>query len=154
MIAAFARNIAELRPRLVTFNGHGFDLPVLRYRAMVNKVSAPGFNVRPYFHRFTEDAVDLCDALSSYGSNGKTKLDEICKILGLPGKPEGVNGSNVEQMVAEGRIADVAHYCESDLVNTYLVWLRYLLFSGLITLEQLEWSEAQAAEFINARRMV
>ena len=88
------------------------------------------------------------------GSNAKTKLDEICKILGLPGKPEGVNGSNVEQMVAEGRIADVAHYCESDLVNTYLVWLRYLLFSGLITLEQLEWSEAQAAEFINARRMV
>jgi predicted PolB exonuclease-like 3'-5' exonuclease len=154
LIAAFARKIAELRPRLVTFNGHGFDLPVLSYRAMVNKVSAPGFNVRPYFHRFTEDALDLCDALSSYGSNGKTKLDEICKILGLPGNPEGVNGSNVEQMVAEGRIADVAHYCESDLVNTYLVWLRYLLFSGLITLEQLEWSEAQAAEFINARRMV
>jgi hypothetical protein len=57
-------------------------------------------------------------------------------------------------MVAEGRIADVAHYYESDLVNTYLVWLRYLLFSGLITLEQLEWSEAQSAEFINALRMV
>lgn len=151
LIAAFACKIAELGPRLVTFNGHGFDLPVLRYRAMVNKVSAPGFNVRPYFHRYTEDALDLCDALSSYGSNGKTKLDEICKVLGLPGKPDGVNGSNVEQMVTEGRIADVAHYCESDLVNTYLVWLRYLLFCGLITVEQLEWSEAQAAELINAR---
>jgi 3'-5' exonuclease len=120
---------------------------------MVNKVSAPGFNVRSYFHRYTEDALDLCGALSSYGSNGKTKLDEICKILGLPGKPKGVNGSNVEQMVAQGRIVDVAQYCESDLVNTYLVWLRYLLFCGLITDEQLEWSEAQAAEFINARGM-
>jgi 3'-5' exonuclease len=50
-----------MSPQLVTFNGNSFDLPVLRYRAMVHGVSAPGLSVRPYFHRYTEDAVDLCD---------------------------------------------------------------------------------------------
>jgi predicted PolB exonuclease-like 3'-5' exonuclease len=49
--------------RVFTFNGHSFDLPVLRYRAMVNRVSAGGLQVRQYFHRYTEDALDLCDVL-------------------------------------------------------------------------------------------
>jgi 3'-5' exonuclease len=61
LIAAFCDKIAELSPQLVTFNGNSFDLPVLRYRAMVHGVSAPGLSVRPYFHRYTEDAIDLCD---------------------------------------------------------------------------------------------
>jgi 3'-5' exonuclease len=68
LIAAFCDKIAELSPRLVTFNGHSFDLPVLRYRAMVHGVSAAGLSARPYFYRFSEDAIDLCDALSSLGS--------------------------------------------------------------------------------------
>jgi phosphoserine phosphatase len=76
-----------------TFNGHSFDLPVLRYRAMVNRISAVGLQVRDYFHRYTDDAIDLCDLLGSYVPGGKVKLDEVSKILGLPGKPEGVHGS-------------------------------------------------------------
>jgi 3'-5' exonuclease len=61
----------ELSPQLVTFNGNSFDLPVLRYRAMVHGVSAPGLSTRPYFHRYSEDAIDLCDALSSFSPGGK-----------------------------------------------------------------------------------
>jgi predicted PolB exonuclease-like 3'-5' exonuclease len=61
LITAFCDKIAELSPQLVTFNGNSFDLPVLRYRAMVHGVSAPGLATRPYFHRYTEDAIDLCD---------------------------------------------------------------------------------------------
>src|SRR5207247_8517753 len=61
LIRSFIDRIGELRPQLITFNGHSFDLPVLRYRAMVNRVSAAGLQVRPYFHRYTEDALDLCD---------------------------------------------------------------------------------------------
>jgi 3'-5' exonuclease len=53
-------------PQLVTFNGNGFDLPVLRYRAMIHAISAPGLAERSYFNRHTEDALDLCDALSSF----------------------------------------------------------------------------------------
>jgi 3'-5' exonuclease len=61
LIAAFVDRIAELKPQLVTFNGSSFDLPVLRYRAMVHRVPAFGLSARPYFHRYTDDAVDLCD---------------------------------------------------------------------------------------------
>ena len=99
LISAFVEKIGQLRPQLITFNGHSFDLPVLRYRAMVNRVAAGGLQVRPYFHRYTEDALDLCDALGSFASGAKVKLDEISKILGLTGKPEGVDGGRVEAMV-------------------------------------------------------
>jgi 3'-5' exonuclease len=63
LISDFVERIGQLRPQLITFNGHSFDLPVLRYRAMVNRISAAGLQVRQYFHRYTEDALDLCDIL-------------------------------------------------------------------------------------------
>jgi predicted PolB exonuclease-like 3'-5' exonuclease len=59
LISAFVDKIAELSPQLVTFNGNTFDLPVLRYRAMINSVSAPGLSARPYFNRYTDDALDF-----------------------------------------------------------------------------------------------
>jgi 3'-5' exonuclease len=61
LISSFVGRIAELSPQLVTFNGSSFDLPVLRYRAMVHGIAAPGIASRPYFNRYTEDAIDLCD---------------------------------------------------------------------------------------------
>src|SRR5215212_11006696 len=66
LIQTFVDRIAEYRPQLVTFNGSSFDLPVLRYRAMINRVSAPGLHARNYWNRYTEDALDLCDALASF----------------------------------------------------------------------------------------
>jgi 3'-5' exonuclease len=127
LISDFIERIGELRPQLITFNGHSFDLPVLRYRAMVNRISAAGLQVRQYFHRYTDDALDLCDVLGSYVPGGKVKLDEVSKILGLPGKPDGVDGSRVEEMVQAGQIDEVARYCETDALNTYRVWLIYEL---------------------------
>jgi predicted PolB exonuclease-like 3'-5' exonuclease len=121
LISDFVEKIGQLRPQLVTFNGYSFDLSVLRYRAMVNRLSAVGLQVRPYFYRYSEDAVDICDVLGSYVPGAKVKLDEVSKILGLSGKPEGVDGSRVEEMVLAGQIEEVAHYCESDVLNTYRV---------------------------------
>ncbi len=144
--------IGELLPQLITFNGHSFDLPVLRYRAMVNRVSAGGLQVRKYFHRYTDDALDLCDALGSYVPGAKVKLDEISKILGLTGKPEGIDGSRVEEMVFAGQIEDVARYCESDVLNTYRVWLVYELFRSAITRQELDWSEKQIRNFVASRK--
>ena len=152
LITAFVEKIGQLRPQLITFNGHSFDLPVLRYRAMVNWVAASGLQVRQYFHRYTEDALDLCDVLGSYVPGGKVKLDEVSKILGLTGKPEGVDGSRVEEMVLAGQIEEVARYCESDVLNTYRVWLVYELFRGSITAKELDWSEAQIRDFVAARK--
>jgi predicted PolB exonuclease-like 3'-5' exonuclease len=77
-----AGKIAELNPQLVTFNGNSFDLPVLRYRSMIHSIAAPGLAERSYFHHYSEDALDLCDALSSFSSGARATLNEISRIMG------------------------------------------------------------------------
>jgi hypothetical protein len=119
---------------------------------MVNRISAAGLHVRQYFHRDTDDALDLCDILGSYARGAKAKLDEVSKILGLTGKPEGIDGSKVGEMVAVGQIDEVARYCKSDVLNTFPVWLVYESFRGAITEAQLEWSEAQIRDFVAKRK--
>ena len=76
--------------------------------------------------------MDLCDVLSSYGSQGKVSLHELCKVMGFSGKPSGIDGSEVHRFFREGRIKEIADYCETDIVNTYRVWLRYELFQRAI----------------------
>jgi hypothetical protein len=71
--------------------------------------------------------------------------------MGLPGKPDGISGDQVEQFYREGRIREIADYCESDVVNTYRVWLRYELFRGRLTADAFQASETNLAEFIKAR---
>jgi predicted PolB exonuclease-like 3'-5' exonuclease len=151
LIASFCGKIAELKPQLVTFNGNTFDLPVLRYRAMIHGVSAPGLSARPYFNRYTEDAVDLCDILSSFAFHTKASLNELSKIMGMPGKPEGIGGNDVERYFLEGRIKEIADYCEIDVVNTYRVWLRYELFRGRLSESEHQASERSLADFIRSR---
>jgi 3'-5' exonuclease len=151
LIQAFVDKIGELHPQLVTFNGNSFDLPVLRYRAMTFGIAAPGLSARPYFNRYTDDAIDLCDVLSSFAPQAKASLHEICKVMGMSGKPEGIHGGEVARYVLEGRIKEVADYCETDIVNTYRVWLRYELFRGKLTSIQFQLSEQKLAEFIKSR---
>jgi hypothetical protein len=90
LITAFVDRIAELNPQLVTFNGASFDLPVLRYRAMTHSIAALGLSAGRYFNRYTDDATDLCDVLSSFSSQGKAMLHEVSRVMGLPGKPNGI----------------------------------------------------------------
>jgi 3'-5' exonuclease len=151
LISAFCEKIAELKPQLVTFNGNTFDLPVLRYRAMIHGVAAPGLAARPYFNRYTEDAVDLCDILSSFAPHTKASLNELSKIMGMPGKPEGIDGNEVERYFLESRIKEIADYCETDVVNTYRVWLRYELFRGRLSENEHQASERSLADFIGRR---
>jgi 3'-5' exonuclease len=151
LITAFVDKIAELNPQLVTFNGNSFDLPVLRYRAMINQVSAPGLAARLYFNRYTEDALDLCDALSSFSAQGKASLNEISVLMGLPGKPQHIDGSEVQRYFFEGNIKEIANYCETDIVNTYRIWLRYELFRGRLNQDAYDASERNLFEFIKVR---
>jgi predicted PolB exonuclease-like 3'-5' exonuclease len=151
LIASFVERIADLTPQLVTFNGSSFDMPVLRYRSMVHKVPAIGLSARPYFNRYTDDAMDLCDVLSSFSPQAKSTLHELCRVMGLPGKPDEIDGGEVERYYREGRIQEIADYCESDVVNTYRVWLRHELFRGKLTNAAFDASEANLAEFVTAR---
>jgi 3'-5' exonuclease len=151
LVQAFVDRIAELNPQLVTFNGNSFDLPVLRYRAMVHGVAAPGLSARPYFNRYTDDAIDLCDVLASFTSQAKATLHEICKVMGMSGKPHGIQGGDVGRYCLEGRIKEVADYCETNIVNTYRVWLRYELFRGRLDSSSFAASETNLIEFIRLR---
>jgi 3'-5' exonuclease len=151
LISSFCEKIGELTPQLVTFNGNTFDLPVLRYRAMIHAISAPGLAARPYFNRYTEDAVDLCDILSSFAPHTKVSLNELSKIMGIPGKPMGIDGTDVERYFLEGKIKEIAHYCETDVVNTYRVWLRHELFRGRLNESEHQASERNSADFIRRR---
>jgi predicted PolB exonuclease-like 3'-5' exonuclease len=158
LITAFVDRLDTLRPQLISFNGNAFDLPVLRYRAMIAEVSAPALSKRGYFNRYTTDCLDLCDVLASFNPSGRIKLDALAKILGFAGKPADLEGSQVEEYFNAGRISDIASYCESDVINTYRIWLRYELFRGALTSEGYERSQASLQNWIDrsgiARRPV
>lgn len=107
--------------------------------------------MRNYFARYTEDALDLCDALASFNSQGRVTLHELCRALGLPGKPEAVDGGSVDEMFRAGRIEDIARYCETDILNTYRAWLRYELFRGRLSREAFLSSEDDLVGYIRDR---
>jgi 3'-5' exonuclease len=118
---------------------------------MINRVSAPGLSLRPYFNRYTEDALDLCDALGSFMPIGKTSLNDLCRALGFPGKPEDIDGGEVERYVCEGRISEVSGYCECDVASTYRVWLVHELFRGRLSRSEFEASEDNLLGFLGER---
>ncbi len=150
LIEDFVARLSDA-PRLVTFNGHTFDLPVLRYRAMLHAVAAPGLAARLYFDRAGSDTIDLCDLLSGQERHARASLDELARLLDLPGKPHGIDGQAIEGLFAEGKHAEIAAYCESDVVNTYRCWLRYELFCGRLDAPRFTASEKALADFPGRR---
>jgi predicted PolB exonuclease-like 3'-5' exonuclease len=72
-------------------------------------------------------------------------------VIGLPGKPTDIDAGEVEKFFREGRIQEIAEYCESDVVNTYRVWLRYELFRGRLNDASFQASEANLIEYLRLR---
>ena len=151
IIAAFVARLEELRPQLVAFNGHGFDLPVLRYRAMMHALPAPGLNCRSYFNRYTEDCLDLCDALASFDARGKVSLDALCRVPRAGGEAGGdrwFTGGGVR----EGGSHSGGRRLLRDGYRQHLPrFLRYELFRGNISVEQYERSEADVVQMLRAK---
>jgi predicted PolB exonuclease-like 3'-5' exonuclease len=138
LITGFFRLIEKWKPRLVTFNGRRFDIPVLRYRALKYGVSAPWFaqgesRWENYGYRYDlEWHCDVMDALSDFGASKSAALHEICALLGIPAKL-GIDGSQVQSYFEQGRLAEIRDYCECDVLATYLVFLRFARFRGELT---------------------
>jgi predicted PolB exonuclease-like 3'-5' exonuclease len=142
------------KPRFVSFNGRGFDLPVLKYRAMKYGISAPwlygsGDKWNNYTSRYSLDwHCDLIEALSDFGTSARIKLNEVCSILGFPGK-FGVDGSKVSEMYDDGKIKEIRDYCETDVLNTYLVYLRYMQHRGEMTVDSYNRSIAEVLSLLD-----
>ena len=155
LLQGFFRHFERVRPRLVSFNGRGFDLPVLKYRAMAHGVQAPALHDKSnkwenYGSRYAADwHCDLIEVLSDYGASARVKLNEVCSVMGFPGK-FGVDGSKVAGMVDEGRVGEVRDYCETDVLNTYLVYLRWQLHTGALTTDGYDRAVADVIAYIEA----
>ena len=145
IIQRFFDGIEKYTPQLVSWNGSGFDLPVLHYRGLIHAVRAPRywdtgdedkeFRFNNYISRYHMRHCDVMDLLALYQGRAVAPLDEIAQLLGLPGKL-GMDGSQVWAAYAAGRLADIRNYCETDVVNTYLVFLRFQAMRGALTPEQ------------------
>ncbi|MFO7178929.1 MAG: 3'-5' exonuclease [Pseudomonadota bacterium] len=131
ILADFARLLADRRPCLVTFNGRGFDLPVIATRCLRYGISLKHYyGVREVRYRFTADGhLDLMDYLSDFGAAKPSRLDVIAKLCGMPGKV-GVDGKDVGPMVHAGRLQEVRNYCLCDVAQTAGVFLRVQLLRG------------------------
>lgn len=116
--------------RFVTFNGRGFDCPVLMLRSAMCGVK-PSRNLMPY--RYAADIhVDLLEQLTFYNACRKFNLDFYCKAFGIASpKENGMNGHEVAPMYRAGKYQMIAEYCAGDLHATkelYFRWKENLAF--------------------------
>jgi len=145
LIQRFFDGIDKYTPQLVSWNGGGFDLPVLHYRGLIHGTTAcrywdmgeddREFKWNNYISRYHSRHLDLMDLLALYQPRANAPLGEFAQLLGLPGKL-GMDGSGVWDAYQSGRIAEIRQYCETDVVNTYLVYLRFQLMRGALTREK------------------
>ena len=142
ILQRFFEGIEKYTPTLVSWNGSGFDLPVIHYRSLLHGVQAPrywesgkedqSFKWNNYLSRFHERHTDLMDVLAGYQYRSVAPLTEVASMLGFPGKL-GMSGDKVWDAYIDGDIELIRNYCESDVLNTYLVYNRYQLIRGQLS---------------------
>lgn len=145
IISRFFDGIARYTPTLVTWNGSGFDLPVLHYRSLLHGIAAPrywdvgdddkAFRWNNYLNRFHYRHTDLMDVLAGHQARCAASLDEVAVLCGLPGKM-GMDGSKVWDAYQQGQLGAIRNYCETDALNTYLLYLRWERIRGNLSCEQ------------------
>ena len=145
LIQRFFDGVERFTPQIVSWNGGGFDLPVLHYRGLMHGIAAPrywdqgegdyadsrDFKWNNYISRYHSRHLDLMDLLALYQPRAAVPLDQLAKLMGFPGKL-GMDGSAVWGAWQDGRIAEIRDYCETDVVNTYLVYLGFQRMRGVL----------------------
>jgi len=138
LLEGFFQLIEKRAPQLVSFNGRGFDVPVLKYRAMAHGLSCPrwfsqGDKWNNYDARYSPDYhLDLLELLSDHGASARCSMDEVAAAFNLPGKLETA-GENVRALFESGQIEAIRDYCETDVCSTLLIFLRQQLFTGALS---------------------
>ncbi len=159
IVERFFDGIERYTPDLVSWNGSGFDLPVLHYRALKHGIQAPrywetgesdsSFKWNNYLSRFHWRHVDLMDVLAGFQPRARAGLDEMASLLGFPGKL-GMSGAKVWDTFLDGGIREIRDYCETDVLNTWLVFLRFEFMRGNLDETQLEKEYALVRETLKA----
>jgi len=141
LVQDFYRLVDRYTPQLVSWNGGGFDLPVLHYRSLLHGLVAPryweqgeddrDFRYNNYISRYHARHLDLMDVMALYQPRANAPLDHVARLCGYPGKL-GMDGSAVWDSWRRGEIAAIRNYCETDVANTYLVFLSYQRLRGVL----------------------
>ena len=145
IIERFFSGIDKYIPTIVSWNGKGFDLPVLHYRSLIHGIPAQrywetgehdqSFKWNNYLSRYHRRHTDLMDVIAGYEHRAIAPLDQIATLLGFPGKM-GMSGAKVWDYYQQGKVADIRNYCETDVLNTYLVYLRFQLINGSLNQDE------------------
>jgi predicted PolB exonuclease-like 3'-5' exonuclease len=159
LLRRFHDGVERHSPTLVSWNGSGFDLPVMNYRALRHRIQAhrywqmgdedPAFKWNNYVNRFHWRHIDLMDVLSGYQGRGRVGLDSVAQLLGLPGKL-GLSGEAVWEAHLAGHADRIRNYCETDVVNTYLVYLRFELMRGRLSHDEHEQECGRVRDWLQA----
>jgi predicted PolB exonuclease-like 3'-5' exonuclease len=159
LIRRFFDGIEKYTPQLVSWNGGGFDLPVLNHRALIHGIAAARywdwgdedreFKFNNYLNRFHTRHLDLMDVLAQYQPRASAGLDAMARLCGFPGKL-GMDGAEVGAAIAAGRLHDVRCYCECDVMNTYLLYQRFRLLRGEVDADEYAREIALVRERIGA----
>ena len=146
IITRFFAGVEQYTPTLVSWNGSGFDLPVLNHRCLILGVPAPRywdvgdhdreFRWNNYISRYHFRHTDLMDVLAGYQVKANAPLNQMSLLCGLPGKL-GMDGSEVWDTYLAGEFDEIRNYCETDVLNTYLLYLRWESIRGNLTSDQL-----------------
>jgi predicted PolB exonuclease-like 3'-5' exonuclease len=139
LLQRFYDGIERFNSTMVSWNGCGFDLPVIHYRSLLHGIAAPrywdtgdadpSFRYNNYLNRFHWRHIDLMDVLAGYNPRAFAPLDQLAIMLGLPGKM-GMSGGKVWEAFQGGDITGIRNYCETDVLNTLLIYLRFELMRG------------------------
>ncbi|HEX5270850.1 MAG TPA: 3'-5' exonuclease [Gemmataceae bacterium] len=150
IVRQFWKGIGHYRAKMVSFNGRGFDVPLLELAAF-----RYGYCLREHFlssrNRYGGNHLDLMDWLGNYGACRLAGgLDLLSKLIGKPGKMD-VAGDQVYEMHRAGRLQEINDYCLCDTIDTYFVFLRTRVLSGDLTAEQEAELVRQAREWLTAK---
>lgn len=155
VVQTFFHAVEKHTPQLVSWNGSGFDLPVLHYRGLRHGVEASKywdlgeddreFKWNNYISRYHMRHLDLMDLLAMYSPKNNAPLDAMAKLCGFPGKL-GMDGSQVHAQYLAGQLEDIRRYCETDVMNTYLVYCRFQKMRGGLTEAEYEQEIAYVKE--------
>lgn len=159
IVEKFFNYLCIYLPKIVSYNGKVFDMPVLKYRAMkygisVENLFKTGDKWNNYHQKFSKDwHCDLIEVLSDFGTSAKCKMNEVCSILGIPGK-FGTDGSQVSELFDNKELQKIDNYCETDVANTYLIYLNYCLLSGIITKESFYKLNKDFIDFLSEKNKI
>ena len=158
LLERFFDGLEKYNPTLVSWNGSGFDLPVIHYRSLLNSIVAhhywqigdedTSFRYNNYLGRFHWRHIDLMDVLAAYQPRAFAKLDHIATMLGFPGKL-GMDGSKVCDAYLAGKLESIRNYCETDVLNTYLIFLRFELMRGKLLQSEYKKKCQQVKNFLS-----